>query len=151
MKKNITTATVTFVLFTILTLLFVLTNNVKAQDNKTSSKVVIEKYDLAKNAIKSMLMGIKSENDGLRRSAIFYAGQYKIEEATDCLIEEFQKEKDPGTKILIALSLYKIGNPIAIDYIKDMVSNENNQKAKDMFTAIYNDFFVENSIAAASK
>ena len=151
MKKNITTLTITFVLFTMLTLLFVLTNDVKAQDNNTSSKVVIEKYEISKNAVKSIIMGIKSENEGLRKSSIFYAGQYKLEGAVDCLIEEFQKEKDSSTKILIALSLYKIGNPIAIDYMKDMVSNETNQKVKDLLTAIYNDFVVENSVSTASK
>lgn len=151
MKKNITTLTITFVLFTMLTLLFVLTNDVKAQDNNTSSKVVIEKYEISKNAVKSIIMGIKSENEGLRKSSIFYAGQYKLEGAVDCLIEEFQKEKDSSTKILIALSLYKIGNPIAIDYMKDMVNNEKNTKVKDLLTAIYNDFVVENSVSTASK
>ena len=151
MKKNITTLTITLVLFTIITLLFVLTNDVKAQDNNTSNKVVIEKYDITKNAVKSIIMGIKSDNEGLRKSAIFYAGQYKLEGTVDCLIEEFQEEKDSSTKILIALSLYKIGNPIAIDYMKDMVSNEKNAKVKDLLTAIYNDFVVANSVSTASK
>ncbi|MBU2492413.1 MAG: HEAT repeat domain-containing protein [Bacteroidetes bacterium] len=150
MKKQITIGTTTFMVFTLLLTLF-FASSVNAQESQSSGKVIIEKYQLKTNAVKSLLVGIKSENRGLRNSAIFYAGQYKLEEAFDYLIEELQKEEDPGTKILIALSLYKIGDPIAIEYIKDMVSNESNPKVKHMFSAIYDEFVINSSITTVNK
>jgi len=151
MKKQ-TTAKVTFILFTLLTILLIITNDVIAKGAKSQrSKVTIEKYELPDNAIKSLIMGIKSENPGLRKSSIFYAGQYKLEAAVDCLIDELQNENDPGTKILIALSLYKIGNPIVIDYIKEIAVQDENPKVKNMFSAIYNEFIFDTSSATAKK
>lgn len=152
MKKQTTTAKITFILFTLFTLALVTANDISAKGAKSQrSKVVIEKYELSDNAVKSLIMGIKSENPGLRKSAIFYAGQYKLEAALDCLIEELRNENDPGTKILIALSLYKIGNPIAIDYIKEIAVQDENPKVKNMFSAIYNEFILDTSAATAKK
>lgn len=151
-KQIITLTTVSFLLFTLLIVAFVFTNDANAQEAKSQAgKVVIEKYELPGNAVKSLIQGIQSENMGLRRSAIFYAGQYRLEATVDCLIEELQKENDPATKILIALSLYKIGDPIAIEHIKNMVNNESNSKVKRMFTAIYNEYVIEKSLATVSK
>lgn len=151
MKKNKTTLNSTLLLSALLMLLFIAANNVNAQSEKKSSKVVIEKYDLPNSAVESLIMGIKSDNPGLRRSSIFYAGQYRLEKAVDCLIDALKNEKDPSTKILIALSLYKIGDPIAIDLIKDMVSIEANPKVKNMLSAIYSEYILESSYSTASK
>ncbi|OGU34018.1 MAG: hypothetical protein A2068_09235 [Ignavibacteria bacterium GWB2_35_6b] len=152
MKNQITTLTVTVILFALLTAAFVFASDVNAQGLKSQrGRVVIEKYELPVNAVKSLIMGIKSDNDGLRKSAIFYAGQYKLEAAVDCLIEELQKEEDSSTKILIALSLYKIGNPIAIDYIKEVAANDENENVKNMFSTIYNEFIFDTSFATAKK
>lgn len=72
MKKQITTLTATLVLFILLTAVFVFASNVNAQGLKSQrGRVVIEKYELPVNAVKSLIMGIKSENPGLKRSAIF--------------------------------------------------------------------------------
>ena len=147
MKKQITKLTVTFKIFFVLTLLLVLTNDVKAQ----SSKVIIEKFNLSSGAVNSLINGIKSENTGLRKSAIFFAGQYKIEKSIDYLIEELKKENDPEVKILIVLSLYKIGNPVAIEHIKDIVENETNPKVKNMYWAISDEYIAGNLLTAAKK
>lgn len=152
MKNQITTLTVTLVLFTLLSTAFVFTNDINAKGLKSKkSKVVVEKYELSENSVKSLIMGITSENQGLRKSAIFYAGQYKLEAAVDCLIEELQKEEDSSTKILIALSLYKIGNPIAIDYIKEVAAKDENENVKNMFSTIYSEFIFDTSFATAKK
>ena len=144
--------TVIFILFALITAALGFTNDINAKGIKSQkSKVTIEKYELPDNAVKSLIQGIKSDNPGLRKSAIFYAGQYKLEAAVDCLIEELQKEDDPGTKILIALSLYKIGNPIAIEYINDMANYSEDTNLKNMFSAIYNEFILNSSIATAKK
>lgn len=50
--------------------------------------------NFSKNDIINISRGINSENEGLRKSSIFFAGKYKISEVTDLLEEELKNEKD---------------------------------------------------------
>ena len=79
------------------------------------------------NSVETLKQGIKSDNPGLRKSSIYMAGLYKIDEAVATLTEQLEKEKNPGIRILIALSLYNIGNSHGMDAVKDLSVNDNDQ------------------------
>lgn len=70
---------------------------------------------LSKQSVKGYIEAIKSENDGLRKSAIFYAGLYKIKEVTELLASRYEETEDVNEKILIAFSLYMIEEPGTLD------------------------------------
>lgn len=100
--------------------------------------------ELRSNKMKEMtanlLVGIHSENEGLRKSAIYMAGKYKINEAVPVLALQLKKEENPDTRILIALSLYTIGSPVGIQAVKLQAAGEKNPRVKKMYTEIYESF-----------
>ena len=93
------------------------------------------------NAVKNLVKGIKSENEGLKKSSIYYAGKYKITDAVDALVDKMVKEKDPDTRILIALSLYQIGDYKGLEAVKEQALNDNDERVKSMSALIFNEFY----------
>ena len=90
-----------------------------------------------KNAVENLKVGIKSDNIGLKKSSIYFAGYYRIAETVPALTEELKKETDPRTKILIALVLYKIGDGKGLDLVREMASKDNNPEVRRMCNCIY--------------
>lgn len=69
------------------------------------------------SAVLDLVNGIKSENDGLRRTSIYLAGKYQLEQTVDVLIMQMGNEKIPSNRILIALSLFRIGEERGMNLI----------------------------------
>ena len=104
-----------------------------------------QKPILKPNAIANLIVGINSENEGVRKAAIYYAGKYEISQATDALIEQLKAEKKSSVQILIALALYKIGNEKGIEAIYLNSSLENDQHVKRMCDAIVEEYYANNN------
>jgi hypothetical protein len=98
-----------------------------------------------KNAIENLKNGIRSNNEGLKRSSIYFAGYYRISETVPVLTETLKNESAPGTKILIALVLYRIGDEKGINLVKDMASKDKNPEVRRMCSCIYNAYKSGNS------
>jgi HEAT repeat protein len=98
-----------------------------------------------KSAIENLKTGIKSNNYGLKRSSIYYAGYYRIADALPALTETVKKEQDPKTRILIALVLYKIGEEKGINLVKEMADKDKDNEVRRMCTCIYNAYIGGNS------
>ena len=99
---------------------------------------------LNENQIQTLLNGINSENPGLKRSSIYFAGYYKIEAAVEELRSEMINSNDPNIKILAALALYEIGNEDVLSDI-DLLSKslEEDLRVRRMAKAIH-DYWIEN-------
>ena len=93
------------------------------------------------NGVKTLIKGIKSGNEGLSRSSIYFAGKYKITDAIDALVDKMQKEKRPDTRILIALSLYEIGDIKGLQAVKEQAINDSDERVKRMSTLIFDEFY----------
>ncbi len=91
-------------------------------------------------SLESLKQGIQSDNPGLRKSSIYMAGLYKIDESVETLIDQLEKEPIPSTRVLIALSLYNIGNPEGMEAVKKLSSREKNEEVRRMSTVIYRQF-----------
>jgi len=98
-----------------------------------------------KSAIENLKNGIKSTNEGLRKSSIYFAGYYRISETVPVLSETVKNESEPSTKILIALVLYRIGDEKGINLVKNMAARDNNSEVRRMCTCIYNAYKSGNS------
>ncbi len=96
--------------------------------------------NISASSLESLKEGIKSDNKGLKRSSIYMAGLYKIDEAVETLAEQLEKEKDAGTRILIALSLYNIGDPDGMEAVKKLSFKDSDKEVKRMSTALYREF-----------
>ena len=120
-----------------LSILFVATiGELTAQTNSISIKdITNDKY-----ALDNLLDGINSENDGVKRSSIYFAGHYRIAEAEEALIEQLKKELNPSNRILIALVLYELVSEDGLLEVKKLASNDDNQRVRRMSTHIYNEY-----------
>ena len=90
--------------------------------------------------IGNLLTGIKSENLGLRKSAIYLAGLYGVSETVPTLIDQLKKEKNAEVKVLTALVLFRLEDPKGIDAIENLYKNDENARVKRMSKAILNEF-----------
>ena len=102
-----------------------------------------------KYALENLIAGIHSENDGVRRNSIYFAGYYKIVETEDALIAQLKKESDPSTRILIALVLYELGSEEGLLEVKDLSLKDKNAKVRRMAAQIYNEYLVNDSGSTA--
>ncbi len=100
---------------------------------------------ISKVAEQNFLNGLKSENTGLRKSCIYFAGKYKISGAVLPLMAQLRKEKDIETKILIALSLYELGDARGMYLVKVVSDNDDNLKVRKRCTAIYDKYVQDRS------
>lgn len=92
-------------------------------------------------AAKNLIIGINSDNAGLSRSSIYYAGKDKVAQAVDALVEKMWKEKNPNTRILIALSLYQIGDYKGLEAVKEQAVNDSDERVKKMSALIFDEFY----------
>lgn len=134
-KGNRTVMLAAVVLFAVL-----LSSNVFAVNLLNSSITKTLKTEIPEMFVKNLALGIETGNLGVRRSCIYFAGYYEIEQLVKPLVKQLTKETDPNTRILIALSLYKIGGKEAIKAIEELVKNDDNQKVRKMGFAILEEF-----------
>lgn len=110
-----------------------LSGNVFAMEGNS---VKNSKSEIPEKFVQNLAVGVKSDCLGLKKSCIYFAGLYEIERMVEPLVNQLAKETDPNIRILIALSLYKIGTPGAIKAIENLVKNEFDPKVKRMGVAI---------------
>ena len=130
----------TKLVLSLLSLLFVTTFGQTISQPNSIKDITNNKY-----AIVNLLKGIKSENDGVKRSSIYLVGKYRIAEAEQVLIEQLEMEENPSNRILIALVLYELGSEHGLLEVKKMISNDDNHKVRRMSTHIYNAYLTSNS------
>lgn len=118
-------------------MLVLLTTTVSAQSFETKNvriKTVSEQYD--GRAVKDLIRGIKSDNEGLRKSCIYMAGFYEIRECASALVEQLEVEENADTRILIALSLFRIGDNNAMGAVEKLSLSDTSAKVRRISRAI---------------
>jgi len=96
-------------------------------------------------ALKNLIVGIKSDNTGVKRSAIYFAGKYRIAEVEDVLINQLNEEEDASTRILIALVLFEMGSEEGLLEVQELSQNDENAKVRRMATQIFNEYLINDS------
>ncbi|MEJ2615339.1 MAG: HEAT repeat domain-containing protein [Ignavibacteriaceae bacterium] len=105
--------------------------------NRNSSNMITS--DVPEAFVKNLALGLTSDCSGLKKSCIYFAGFYEIEGMVEPLADQFTKETDPNIRILIALALYKIGTPKAINTVESLVKKELDPRVKRIGMAILHD------------
>jgi len=103
--------------------------------------------DLTKsiNALENIIAGIKSENNGVRESAIYLAGEYRFIETENALIEQLKIEKESDIKVLIGLALYRMNSDKGMREIQILALSDSDSRVRRMSYAIYNEYLVNNN------
>jgi HEAT repeat protein len=105
--------------------LFVMTTGANAQ--ATKDEIGEAKFE---KAVANYLVALKSENDGLRRSAIYMLGQFQAEVATIPLMKVLHGSNDAKSRIAAAWALSKIGNPVGVYAVKQAVRFDDDAKVR---------------------
>lgn len=110
---------------------------------KTFKKASVSEFSdtqWTENGIANLVTGIKSDNLGLRKSAIYLAGLYGISETVPALIDQLKKEENAEVKVLTALVLYRLEDPRGIEAIENLYKHDENAHVKRMSKAILDEF-----------
>ncbi len=131
-------------------LLFLLFSSAVYSQTVTVSMNSISELSTNKYALENLLASIKSDNPGVKRSAIYLAGKYRIAEAENTLLAQLKVEKDPSTRILIALVLYEMGSEKGLLEVKKLSQTDGNIKVRRMAAQLYNEYLINDSQSTAS-
>jgi hypothetical protein len=140
--KLITNTLVTKVVLILVLALFI-TTATSGQVARTQKPVIKQK------AIANLIVGINSENEGLRKSAIYLSGKYEIDQTVDALIEQLKAEKIPSVRISIALALYKIGSEKGFEAIYTSALLESDPHVKRICSTIVEEYNANKYIFAS--
>ncbi|HCA80147.1 MAG TPA: hypothetical protein DEP53_10475 [Bacteroidetes bacterium] len=89
-------------------------------------------------AVANYLVALKSDNDGLRRSAIYMLGQLEAKEAVIPMMKVLRNCKDANCRIAAAWALSKIGNSVGAYAVKQAVRFDDDLKVKTHAAWYYN-------------
>jgi len=133
----------TVVLFVVGSLIIFSTTN-KAQGTNNAD------FNLSKNAIANLNMGIESDNVGLRKNAVYFAGIYLVQETGEILVKQLRKEENSNLRILITKTLYLIGNDKYSEVINEVAENDSDPKVRKFASSIYSVIQLEKSMKVAN-
>jgi hypothetical protein len=118
---------------TVLVIGLLLTNSIFAQNS-------LSEFTKNKYALDNLIMGIHSENEGVRKSTIYFAGKYKVSETAQDLINQLNREDNASIKILIALALFEMDSKEGLEAVKKLSLSDKNDKVRRMASFIYNEY-----------
>jgi len=98
----------------------------------------------SKNALENLITGIKSENEGVRESSIYIAGQYRLIDTEEALISQLKIEKKSDIKVLIGLALFRMNSEKGMKEMQVLARSDSDSKVRRMSYAIYNEYQVKN-------
>ena len=129
-------------LFVIVLLAALLSNTLFA---KGSFSELVDELEsgIKESCVINLVKGIESDNIGLKRSCIYFAGLYEIKGTVDALVKQLQMVEDPDTRILITLALYKIGDKDGIKAIEQLAKNDESAMVREMSAALLNQFRID--------
>lgn len=126
--------------FALVAVLFILLVTDTFGQNQKISDLSKHKY-----ALQNLVIGIHSENKGVRESSIYLAGQYRFIDTENALIEQLKVEKDSDIKVLIGLALFRMNSETGMNELQMLTKKDSNPRVRRMSQAIYNEYLVINS------
>jgi len=96
-------------------------------------------------AVQNLLIGLASENDGLRRSSAYILGDIKSDEAVIPLMRALKSGADEKTQIVAALSLCKIGDARGVFAVEQEARFNDNVKVRNSCSWFY-DRYVQSGV-----
>lgn len=92
------------------------------------------------NTIETLIMGLNSDNIGLKSSSAYMIGELQITEAVIPLLRILHTEKNEELRIAAALALYKIGSPTAIYAVKQTIRFDDSERVSKLCANFYSDY-----------
>lgn len=107
-----------------------------------------EKWDSFSN---NLIVALKSQNEGLQRSAMMriiqYADKVKVDVAVYDVVRIYRKHSDENMRQLALVTLYKMDNKWAIDFLKRAAKFEKSPRLQKQIYAILNEYAMKTALA----
>ncbi len=103
-----------------------------------------EKRELTKTDVSNLIICMKSENEGIRRCGVYFAGYYKVKETVIPLMTILYEDDCEEIRMLAARSLCEIGDARGLFAVKRAVKFNDSDKVKQLCFFLSN---YENNIA----
>ena len=136
-----------FIVFALSTSIVFATEPVKpAKANSTSTYNDFtvfseEEYDQIEA---NMLVGINSDNTGLQTSCAYFLGEMKSDRAMIPLLKLVTNGETEESRIIAALSLYKIESKIGMYRLKGLSQTDESKLARKVFDRLYKIYVSKN-------
>ena len=98
------------------------------------------------SAVESLIMGVNSDNFGLRTSAAYMLGELKCEKGVIPLMRMLKSEEREDARIVAALALLKIGNAKGIFAIKQAIKFDDSERVRRLCANFYHAFLEKSAV-----
>ncbi len=122
--------------FALTVLLIALSSTAFAGDGKSET-------DVKESTIASLLVGLTSDNLGLKSSSAYMLGELKVTEAIIPLMRILRNDESEELRIMAALALYKIGTPISIYAVKQAGRFDESERVNKLAQKFYFEYLRE--------
>jgi len=102
------------------------------------------KIQINNNTVKTLIMGLSSDNIGLKSSSAYMIGELQLSEAVIPLLRVLHNEKNEEVRIAAALALYKIGTPLAIYAVKQTIRFDESKRVSKLCASFYSEYLKDN-------
>ncbi len=92
--------------------------------------------------IDNLIVGLKSENYGLRNSAIQLAGKYFVKESAPVVRDILKSSNDSDEKILAASVLLRINDGFGMRLVKKLADSDSDERVRSMSDALYRTYLL---------
>ena len=106
-------------------------------------KNALRNPETKKAAIENLLIGLSSDNFGLRTSSAYMLGEIKADEAVVPLMNMLRTEKNEDARIVAALALYKIEDSRGVFAVKQAIRFDKSDRVKKLCSNFYNQILRE--------
>lgn len=96
------------------------------------------------NTISSLMIGLDSDNLGLKSSSAYMLGELKVSESIIPLMKMLRENENEELRIAAALALYKIGTPMAIHAVKQSIRFDESKRVSTLCANFYNEHLRDN-------
>ena len=99
-----------------------------------------DRTKIKQNTISSLIIGLNSENLGLKSSCAYMLGELHISTAVIPLMKILREDKNEDLRIAAALALYKIGTPMSVHAIKQSVRFDESERVSKHCASFYSEY-----------
>ena len=93
--------------------------------------------------VENLLVGLKSHNEGLKLSSLFYLGNYDTENSVIELMRTLKDDSKEEARITAALSLFKLGDARGIYAVKRAAVYDESARVRKMCDNYYREFITQ--------
>ena len=101
------------------------------------------KDPVSESTVSSLLMGLNSENNGLKSSSAYMLGELKVSSAVVSLMRLLHNDDSEEVRISAALALYKIGTPMSIHAVKQASKFDESKRVSKLAHSFYSEYVRE--------